>query len=202
MNEQKKRMAPIWWIIIILVIIGLAVVGYFYIQNKNDQEKTDLNNRIQDLTQDKTNLGKSATGTVSSTSSTTSTGATTSTTATWKNYTNSKYGYTLTFTDAWTGYKVGSNNNIYYFGVPTTDTTWSDPVLGDGYASLFAVSVKTIADYDAEAAENQATAGTLLVQTSTSAYTWSPAQAYPADIAAKITNLKASDVMATFALIK
>jgi|GEM_PF-1597739 hypothetical protein len=62
----------------------------------------------------------------------------------WKTYTNSQYGFELTFTDKWKGYKVQTQVNkddtIYKFQLPATSSTES---LADknGYLSPFTIDV-------------------------------------------------------------
>lgn len=68
----------------------------------------------------------------------------------WKTYKNTEYGFQLTFTDAWEGYRVikGSTTNgsssgdeypNYYIELPT-----SDPAYKTGYALPFSITVYTL----------------------------------------------------------
>jgi hypothetical protein len=83
----------------------------------------------------------------------------TASTVSWKNYTNAKYNFNLTFNDKWKGLKVfdvktESNEDIspatdrYYYCIPTTSTKWTDRI--QGYACPFTISVFSKAVYDSE----------------------------------------------------
>jgi hypothetical protein len=61
----------------------------------------------------------------------------------WKIYRNTEYGFQLTFTDAWVGYRVYKEQLInnsgasYIFAVPTKDKTFSDIGVPAGYFRAF-----------------------------------------------------------------
>lgn len=88
------------------------------------------------------------TATTTTTPATTEPTPTTNTDTSWKNYTNSDYGFKLTFTDAWKGYKVkkvaleGTVAN-YYINMPTTDPFYKDETEMSyaGYAAPFVIGV-------------------------------------------------------------
>jgi hypothetical protein len=78
--------------------------------------------------------------------------ATTISTANWKTYTNTKYGFTLTFTDKWQGYKVKGETAgtsalaTYRIFVPTSSKTFSSEM--PGYADPFVISIYKKTTYD------------------------------------------------------
>lgn len=66
----------------------------------------------------------------------------------WKAYTNSTYGFGLTFTDPWKGYKIREVNlegtaKTFYINVPTTDPNYASETSTAfaGYVAPFAISV-------------------------------------------------------------
>lgn len=81
-------------------------------------------------------------------------------TADWKTYTNTDYGFQLTFTDDWKDYKIekdtsaytmqnlGTKKAVYNLKVPSTDTKAG----GTGFENLFNISVWNITDWDNAAA--------------------------------------------------
>lgn len=134
--------------------------------------------------------------------------ATTATTAsaTCPNYTNSTYGFTLTFTSSWTGCKfktatVAGATATYYVEMPTTstDTAWTTVATDHdaGYASLFALSVYTNAQWTAATA--QATEIPTEVGVAGS-YTigYLPAQSYPTDLQTAGLASQVASIVATF----
>lgn len=115
------------------------------------------------------------------------------------------YGFSMTFGEKWTGYKikeVKSNEAVItcYFTMPTTSTeeTWTVAATDHDakYASLFAVSVYTPAQWAVAKAE--ANTPTQLASTTDYVWAWLPAQAYPDDLAAVAAD--DDNVIATFVL--
>lgn len=131
MNNQKG-FANI--ISIMVVVILLGAVGYFAFVKKSEpiaQQPTP--------TPVQTRKPVSPTPTL-----------TPNPTANWKTYTNTQYGFSLTLTDAWKGYKVFQRSDIVYsdvqyldFGVPTKNNPsgmFHDSG-SNGYSAPFGVAV-------------------------------------------------------------
>ncbi len=117
------------------------------------------------------------------------------------------YAFDLTFGDKWTGYKVKTVTPTYalstcYVTMPTatSDTNWT--VAGEdhdaGYASVFAVSVYTIAQWTAALAEANPPAQ--LAFDGTYYWGWAPAQALPQDLQDSKISGEVQALVATFAL--
>jgi hypothetical protein len=85
---------------------------------------------------------------ITPTSTTTTTPVTTTTAAAWKSYQNTDYGFGLTFTDAWEGYKMKAVDlegtvKTFYVNVPTKDPLNASETSTSyaGYAAPFAIGV-------------------------------------------------------------
>jgi len=194
-QEEKKHISTTTGLLIVLaaaVIIGGGAIAYFYAMSPTSW----------DYMGNKTTVHKSSNANINiNTNANTNTAAVEA----WKNYTNSKYGFTMTFPDAWKGYKVfettlSDGSIALYVAVSTTDASWKEEKIDAGYASLFAISVLTPAQW----AEVQAAGGpmdTYLTKNSNYVFTWSPTQAVPTDlISAYNKTLKPGDVIDTFKL--
>lgn len=183
-TEKGKSKKWLWVGLIVLVILLLAG-GYYYWQRTHKKASTSTTT-------------PTATTTVPTTTTTTPTAvtsvpATTTTPAVdpnaWKNYTNSTYGFSLTFpNDNWKNYKViefaptdGSATKYLYLAVPTTDASWSELNGQAGFASPEAITVYTTAQW--AAVQNDPTAGTVVGQNSTYVFTMGGWQATPSDLA-------------------
>lgn len=128
------------------------------------------------------NVHKSKTATPSTSTST----ATSKPTSTDLTYTNSTYGFTLTFPATWKGYKMKEAKLTgevitYYVEVPTKDANFSagDSVEDANYYSPFAISVFTLAQWNAVQSE-EGPHDTLIVKNNTYAFAWSQANGVPA----------------------
>lgn len=116
------------------------------------------------------------------------------------------YGFAMTFGNLWTGYKIKEVKPGYalitcYINMPTasTDEVWTSQSTTNfaKYASLFAVSVYTPAQWTtAQAGANKPT---LLDQNGNYVWGWSPAQAYPDDLATVAADVE--NIVATFKLV-
>ncbi len=115
-------------------------------------------------------------------------------------YQNSDYDFELTFPQSWAGYKffkksISGTEATYYVGLPTTDTAWTDSGADKGYASLFAVSVYTSAQWTTITAEDGPTP-TKLGEKGGYVFAWSSAQSTPSDLESKFSDNKT--IIATF----
>jgi hypothetical protein len=115
------------------------------------------------------------------------------------------YTYELTLSDDWKGYKVKEVTPTYalvtcYFEMPTTsaETTWTAASTDHsaGYASIFAVSVYTPAQWTA--AQEETNKPTKLGETAEYVWGYSPAQALPDDLQASKIADEVKNVVATF----
>ena len=93
------------------------------------------------------------TPTTPSTTSTTPSTTKTDSTDSWKTYTNSDYGFTLTFGDLWKGYKVkattidSASTITYHFTIPYPGIEASE-INDKGYYSILVVSIFTKDEYN------------------------------------------------------
>jgi len=117
------------------------------------------------------------------TTSTTS-GAKPTTTIVPLTYTNSDYGFDLTFPTSWKGYKMKGVDitgaaKVYYCNFPTTDTSiMTDESTDDGYFAPFAIGVYTLAQWaEIEAADGPKPK--VLAQNNTYVFTGSQANGIP-----------------------
>lgn len=110
---------------------------------------------------------------------TTTTKTTTTTTPTDLIYTNTTYGFTLTFPATWKGYKMKEisfpgETATYYINMPTTDKSAevANTTYDAGYFAPFAISVYTLDQWvTVEAAEGSK--DTLIIKNDTYAFAWS-----------------------------
>ena len=130
-------------ILIVLLILTLSGAGYLYYLRTQDQNKIeDLESQYSQLkTKYNTFLSKQTAS------------PTPIATSDWKTYTNGKYGFTLTFDNAWQGYKYEQDtttyddNGIHYrFYLPTKDSDYETEKTG--YASPFVISVYKLSDWE------------------------------------------------------
>jgi len=112
----------------ILVMLGLAGGGYYYLSKQSTTDKATLQTQIDDLT------AKLAT------EKTASTAATAVDTSSWKTYTNSAYGFSLKYPSNWklTERKIDANNpeQIAYIEYRTSST--------DGYLNAGGAGVDIV----------------------------------------------------------
>ena len=159
--QQAPKKLSTGSMVAVAVVLAIAIGGgtYAFANNKAQKEKTDLQAQITEL---QNQIDETTAKTTSApTSTTTSPTAATDETVDWKTYTNDKYGFTLTFTNKWQGYRVVEKTDpesaevSYRVFVPTSEKQWSDPALGEGYAGPFVISLfKTSVWDDLEAKSN------------------------------------------------
>jgi len=116
----------------------------------------------------------------------------------WKTYRNETYGFELTLTDAWEGYKtkmsemVELERKIIYFRVPTQSRTHG---YGDGYAEPFAISIYSISDWTM-LQESGGPKPTYISRNSEYAFAYSQWQDPPEDL--RNIDFKVSQIISTF----
>lgn len=114
----------------------------------------------------------------------TTTASTTTTTTTDLTYTNSTYGFTMTFPAAWKGYKFKEANisgatMTYYVEIPSTDASATgDSTADKGYYSPFAISVYTLDEW-ATVEASEGPKDTLITKNTKYAFGWSQANGVP-----------------------
>lgn len=180
------------WKVVFAVLATVIIVGgcgYYYMNNKATKEKNDLQAMIDDLNVRVDDLTASSevasTGTVVTTGSTATTGTAVSS---WKNYTNTKYGFSLTFNDLWKNYQVievkaddSTALSYLYVCVPTTSTIWSEKNAEKGLFCPFAIDVVAKANKTAFESANEPLIPTFITSNSSYVYYWSSAQDAPTD---------------------
>jgi len=174
--NQPSPMVRMWLLIVlIVVIIAAGLYYYFAIYNQNSASTT------------------ATASPVASSSAKTSSPSPSATTLT---YTNTTYGFTLTFPASWKGYKmkekVFTDSVItYYVTVPTTDPSAVASDSNDaGYYSSFAITVYTLAQWDTLQAQ-EGPRDTLITKNTTYAFGWSQANGVPpSDFGSKSDDIK------------
>ena len=203
MNQQPQPMPPPMgaprppvnkWLLVVFIIVVLGAGGYFGWYFWKGPGK------------------KVATTTPTATTSTTTTSdsaTTTDETADWKTFTNSEYGFQLTFNDKWQGYKAAEKKPAYtgatdsiVFSVPTKDSSWKSQE--NGLWNPFTIYVFTPAQWavvkDSTNAENASNPDyiptDLIKQNSSYVFTYNTAQDNPSDGEAILTDVK--NIISTF----
>lgn len=196
-QEEKKHISTTTGLLIVLaaaVIIGGGAIAYFYVMSPTSWDYMGNRTAVHKSSSANTNINANSNANTNAAA-----------VEDWKTYTNSKYGFTMTFPEAWKGYRVfettlSDGSIALYVAVPTTDATWKEEKIDDGYASLFAISVLTPEQWTAA----QAAGGpmdTYITKNSQYVFTWSPGQAAPTDLIDKYgKTLKPADVIETFEL--
>lgn len=163
MEQEPKQVSPLIAWPLIALTIGISSFAFWYYYQR-------LNESFNNPT---TNLAVHHATTATSTSATKTAPTTTDLT-----YTNSTYGFTMTFPAAWKGYKfkeatLDGITKTYYVEVPTTDSSFTASQDNDaGYYSAFAISVYTLAQWNAVVAA-EGPHDTLITKNNTYAFGWS-----------------------------
>ena len=111
-------------------------------------------NTAPDTTDNSAAVIKKTTATTPSTASTVPSTTKTDTTDSWKTYSNSDYGFTLTFGDLWKGYRVkaiaidSANTMTYHFTMPYSGIIEASETNDVGYYSIFFINVFTKDEYN------------------------------------------------------
>lgn len=185
MNQQTPSvnkppiMRPWILIVLVLVIIGAGLYYYFAIYSQKSTSTTPV-----------------ATSTPTLSPSSKASSSPSASAATSLTYTNSTFGFTLTFPASWAGYKMKEkvftdSVMTYYITFPTTDSGAVASDINDaGYYSPFAISVYTLAQWDAIQAE-EGPKPDLITKNATYAFGWSQANGVPAsDFGTKSEDIK------------
>lgn len=113
-------------------------------------------------------------------------------------YENTEYGFSLTFPLTWGGYKLTKKTVdgviVYYVGLPTTDKNWVESSMESGYASLFAISVYTKAQFTQ--AQSMEMPPSKLAEKGDYVFSSSHGQATPTDLADKFNDV--NSIIQTF----
>lgn len=181
--HYKSGLASVWAVLITMVImLGLAGGGYYYLNKQNESKKTDLQNQITELEKQIALLKKPAATASTSASTTPATGLV---------YENKTYNFSLTFDTKWSSWKIkyakiDGSTATYYVEVPTADANYAKEELTHdaGYASMFALSVYTPAEWTA-VQSGELNTDTKLKENANYVFAWSHAQASPDDVMAK-----------------
>ena len=203
-DRPKRSGAKTFWAVFLTIII-MAGAGfsayYYYLTPKYSNEKKDLQNQIDQLNKQIADQKKANAATEATSIKPASTTTTTSNLV----YNDSTYGFSITFNDKWTGWKVkpakiDGVTATYYFEVPTTDSSWGSGETNDsGYASAFALSVWTKAEW-AQTLNDPMQGETKITESDDYVFSWSSAQAAPQDIQDKGLMSDIKNIIATFKL--
>ncbi len=207
MENEKKKMD--WGRVIITTILALSTavvflsLGYWAGTMQGEEDAA-------------TEAETSATAVVSSTATTSaSTTASTVSTADWKTYTNSEYGFSLTFNDKWKGYEVinrdsftGSGKAMYDIYMPTTSKVWQSEKAN--YASMFVITIydriaynKLLAEVNTESDDpSELSFSTKLAENANYVATVSYGQDYPQDLIDAGLDKNSQVIASTFQFVK
>ncbi|MCL4386910.1 MAG: hypothetical protein M1355_00690 [Patescibacteria group bacterium] len=175
-------------LIIIGVVVLIAVLGggFWWWQNSIiSKQQTANSKRIEDLRKELESLKKTAKQETKNEEKET---VTTNVLEDWQTYTNSTFGFSLTFPTPWEGYKVKEAQGKYiYFELPTTDPNFTDTssTQDAGYVSMFAISVYTKAEWNAMTAEERQMEGEVITETTDYVYSWGQSQSGSDDTSAR-----------------
>lgn len=205
---MKKGISKILVICLtVVVMLGLAVGGWYYLDKQQKSDRKSLDSQISDLTKQLSDLKKTAAATSTATTSTGTATTTTTPTVDPYLYTNSTYGFTLTFNSKWQGYGIKPATNTgstatYYMCLPTSDSDYTNASITSlaGTASLFAVSVYTQAQWTAATAE-EGPQPSKIGDSGNWVVAYSPAQAYPSTAVFTAAASDVHNIMATFKAI-
>ncbi|MCX6809343.1 MAG: hypothetical protein NTZ65_01130 [Candidatus Berkelbacteria bacterium] len=196
LTDPKVRPDKIWKALALIIVSGLVFggIGYWYGTNNPKTESATTTT----ATVSATAVSSAKTATTSAVTSATT--SATSETASWKNYSNTKYGFSLTFNDNWKNFQVveaasNSANSVadLYVCVPTTSTTWTDKKTG--MFCPFAITVATLAEK--AGLEQQGNLNpTYIAENSSYAFFYFTAQDSPSDGVSVMNDLK--NIIATF----
>lgn len=196
MKSGQPAVAKWLWITLIIVaILGGFFLAWYLLLGPG--KTTEV---ITPITTPTTTTKTTTTTTPATTGSSTTTTPVATTDLT---YSNTKYGFTLTFPASWKGYKMKEASFedatvTYYINVPTTDESATGDVTADaGYYSPFAISVYTLNQWS-EVEKIDGPKGILIVKNNTYAFAWSQANGVPPSDWNKSADIKT--IIASFKL--
>lgn len=198
MKSGQPTVAKWLWITLIIVaILGGFFLAWYLLLGPG---KTP----VATTTTTPTSTAKTTTTTTTTTPATTGSSTSSTTTAAADlTYTNSKYGFTLTFPATWKGYKmkeatIEGATATYYINVPSTDkSATGDSTADAGYFSPFVIGVYTLDQWAAvEAIDGPK--DTLIIKNDTYAFAWSQANGVPPSDWNKSADIK--KIIASFKL--
>lgn len=141
MELQKERTKSLLWLLLIILVGVLSgATAYLLATTEISAQRDDLQAQISENKNQNTESEAKTTESDEADS-----------TADWREYKNEKYGFQLTLTDDWVGYRVeegiSDSNNIEIkyltFYLPTNEST-PEP---SGYASPMYISIQTLDDW-------------------------------------------------------
>ena len=192
--------------VIISIVVTAAIIGgggWYFMNKKATDDKAKLQTQIDGLYDQIKDLKSASTTASTSTTATTTTPATPSTTAATDPYiyTNSTYGFSLTFNSKWKGYEVAAVASdqdtalkYLYACVPTTSTTWPDKK--SGMFCPFAITVVKLANKSAFEQANEPLVPTFILSNDSYSFYYSTAQDRPSDGVAVMNDIK--NIIETF----
>jgi len=123
-------------------------------------------------------------------------------TANWKVYNNTEYGFQLTFTEAWKGYKVEKESDrslamtrYLLFKVPTSDSSYGDL---SGYATRLSIGIFPLSEWKQLHTERNSRIPDVVAQNETYVFVYSSWQDPPKDL--REVNFELQKVISTFKL--
>ncbi len=96
-------MSKTWIVTLTIVITAVVAVGasYYYLNNKAEEEKTELQDQIDGFEDDINQLERQVSSLQTTDSDSASTATTTDETADWETYTNEEYGFSFKYPADW-----------------------------------------------------------------------------------------------------
>ncbi|MFA6423119.1 MAG: hypothetical protein WCW17_01555 [Patescibacteria group bacterium] len=148
MGKKISTKVGIYLLIIVAVIFAGGALAYFYYYQPTGYDyEINGSDKVVGTNNKNTNTNLIANSNANANINL-NTNSTADETVDWKTYTNNDYGFSLTFTDAWKGYKLMPVNlqgtvKTLYINVPTTDLLYASDSETHfaGYTAPFAVSV-------------------------------------------------------------
>lgn len=143
-NQLPPHHAPTglkFWLTVFAIVLVVALSYLVWVSNTTPD------------TTDSSAVTKKTTASTPSTSSTTPSTTKTDNTDSWKTYTNSEYGFTLTFGDLWKGYKVNestidsASTITYHFTMPYSGIEASE-TNDEGFYPILSVNIFTKDEYN------------------------------------------------------
>lgn len=180
-NSHKIIWPIVAAIIITALIVGGGVWWWQRVINQEarqtlQQEIDNLKSQIEQLQQTETDISD------------------------WKTYRNEEYGFEVTLTDVWNGYRAITKPNITHidinFQIPTKDTSYGDK---SGYATPFIISIYPISEWQKKQQE-EGPSPIYINQNNVYVFSYSTWQDQPLDFIGK--HIDSSQILSTFKFIE